>query len=369
MDLHRTLPAQNLLKGCVISHGTKNVNYYLYPTDWSKKADGVTASDLTGTDGNVCVRKTAPLYWRYETIGTIQRIKVSLLPLPGFVKSDIWNYSSYEGFKDASNKLCSFAGVLPTTSVSETNFRTYARANGAGYEQQWYSPYKELVYLLIMEYATNNIQKPVNANLTAQGYKQGGLGNGVTTAVDAEWNTYNGRNPFIICGTSDSLANGSGEVSAVITNFGGAGVNRTFTVPRYRGTENVFGHIWKWTDGCTINNLADRREAYIFDNPANFADGTSTGARLVGLLPTDTGGWIKTILFGANGDILPASVGGSSTTQFCDYFYAPALGGGWRALLCGGTARSSADAGVLCATVGNSAANPVTYIGSRLIIQ
>jgi hypothetical protein len=246
MSLHASLPIQNSIKG-VLMAADKSVNYYLNADDWTKKADG-TASNRSGVDGNVMAYRSKDCYWKYETVGNIERVKVSEFPLTGFTKSSKCFYSSYEG-KLVGTKLSSVAGVLPTTSRTETQFRADARANGAGYQQQWYDPYKEQLWLFMIEFATSDFQKPVNNLLTAEGYKQGGLGDGVTTANSTEWSSLNGYNPFIICGSSDSLGNGSGEVATVIPNFGGAGTNLTFTVPRYRGIENLFGHVWKWVDG------------------------------------------------------------------------------------------------------------------------
>ena len=367
MSLHASLPAQNCLKGCVMNDDI-TVNYYLNATDWTKKASGVP-STITGADGNVMVYKSRPLWWKFETNGAKFRAKVSIFPLTGFLKSSELFYSAYEGYLSGS-KLKSLSGVIPTTTRSKTQFRADARANGAGYEQQWYAPYVELCWLMIIEFATLNLQKAVNNNLTTDGYRQGGLGNGVTTAVSTEWNAYNGYKPFITAGASNALANGSGEVSVTISNFGGAGVNRAFTVPRYRGIENVFGHIWKWVDGVTINHTATQREIYVFDNPSNFADGTSLNGRLAGLLPA-TEGWVRTMLLGDKGDLLPAAVGSgaSSTTNFADYFYTPALGSGWRALMCGGSAYDGAAAGPFCAYTRYAASTATTLVGARLFAR
>jgi len=365
MSLHATLPVQSSLKG-VLLKSDKTVNYYLKADDWTKKADG-SASNLTGADGNVMVRKDADTYWKFETAGNIQRVKCSMYPLAGYSKIDKWNIGAYEA-KLVSTKLSSVAGVLPTTSRTETQFRADARSNGAGYNQQWNEPYTEIVWMFIVEYATNNFQKAVNPALTAHGYKQGGLGNGVTTANGTEWSTFNGYNPFITCGASDALANGSGEVSVVIANFGGAGVNRTFTVPRYRGIENFFGHIWKWVDGVSFNHLAATREVWIFDDPALIADNTSANARLAGLLaPAD--GYVKTLIFDSKGCILPSSIGAGTTTYFCDYLYTPTLGSGWRALISGGAALYGANAGPLCALTFYGTSTTDAGIGARLFAR
>lgn len=366
LALHQTtsLPVQSLLKGVVLN-ANRTVNYYLYATDWTKKADNITASVLTGADGNVMVRKDAPTYWKFEQVGNIQRIKCSISPIPGFTKFDIWNVGAYEASLQAG-KLSSWKGVLPTTSRSETQFRIDARANGSGYNQMWDEPYKEIVWMFVVEYATSNFQKAVAADVG--GLRQGGLGDGVTTANGTEWSSYNGYNPFITCGSSDNLANGSGQTLVTITNFGGAGINRSFNVPRYRGIENLFGHIWKWTDGVSFNHTATASEVWIFDNPDLIADNTSVGARFAGYLPS-TSGHITNVLFGARGDIYPSAVGGGDTTYYADYFWTPGLGSGWRALVSGAFASDGVLGGSFAAYTNGGAGWAITYIGARLFAK
>jgi hypothetical protein len=311
------------------------------------------------------VRKDAATYWKFEQIGNIQRVKCSVYPIPGFSKIDIWNVGAYEAYL-SSGKLSSFKGVLPTTSRSETQFRVDARANGAGYNQLYNEPYTELVWMFVVEYATTNIQKAVTANVN--GYKAGGLGSGVTTAVSAEWSAFNGYSPFITCGASDNLANGSGKTTVTITNFGGAGVNRSFDVPRYRGVENIFGHIWKWVDGVSFNLTATGSEVWIFDNPDLIADNTSVGARFAGYLPA-SGGWTTNVLFGPKGDILPSAVGGDPSTYFADYFWTPGAGSGWKALVSGAAAHSDVFSGSFAAFANYGASYAAANFGARLFAK
>ena len=362
MSLHRTLPVQNSLKGCLLN-ADRTVNYYLNPADWTKKADG-SASNRTGIDGNVMSRKDKDIFWKFEVDGNFDIVKCSTHPIAGFfILNQDRNFGAYKG-KLIGDKLSSIAGVLSTTSRSRIQFRADARANGAGFNMFWNGPMTELAWMQIVEFATFDIQRPVDNTLTPEGYRKGGLGNGVTTADGTEWANFNGYNSFIPTGSSDSLGNGSGEIPITIPNFGGAGINRTFTIPRYHGIEGNFGETWELIDGVNNNNLADRRESWIFDDPSLIADNTSVGARLAGNLPLSEG-WMKTILFGAKGDIMPASVGGSSTTGLCDYFYAPALGSGWMGLLFGGVAYNWSYAGRFM-SAGFGAADASTAVGARL---
>jgi hypothetical protein len=363
MTLHATNPISALFRPCVLN-ANKTVNYYLNPVDLSKKIDG-SASDLTGASGNVMSHQTASYWKKEEKVGNVERKLYSIHRQTGvgWYEVPAQFYSCYEG-QVLNGKLMSVIG-MPTTSRSETQYRIDARANGAAHEQQWYKPYKELLDLFRLQFATNNFQKPVDFSLTAEGYCKGGLGNGVSTAVGTEWSAFNGYNPFISAGSCNSLAKHWGETSVVIPNFGGAGVNRTFTPNRFLFVENIFGHIWKWVDGVTINHLADKSEAYIFDNPAQFADNTSANARLAGLLPLAEG-WMKTALFP---DIIPASIGGSSTTQYCDYFYRPAVNSGWRALISGGSANYGSYAGAFCAHTYYAASVTIASFGARLHVR
>lgn len=91
-----------------------------------------------------------------------------------------------------------------------------------------------------------NRQKAFNANLTAEGYHQGGLGDGVTSGTV----TVNGATTysFVPCGTTNSLGNGTGIIEYTHTNTNAEGTStgtKVVNVPRYRGIENPFGHVWK----------------------------------------------------------------------------------------------------------------------------
>lgn len=55
-----------------------------------------------------------------------------------------------------------------------------------------YKAHKILTILYLVEYACSNSQKAFNAELTAEGYHQGGLGDGVTTGIV----TNNGTNLY-----------------------------------------------------------------------------------------------------------------------------------------------------------------------------
>ena len=224
-------------------------------------------------------------------------------------------------------------------------------------------------WLFVIEYANLNCQAAFNAQPDANGYKQGGLGPGVTEISSANWNTYNGYYPFVPCGTTNSLGNASGVVDYTINN--GAGITHTAHVPSYRGIENPFGHIWSWTDGCKceIQSEADggMSKFYVCNDPAKFQDSSYNDYDYRGNLPRSEG-YVKRIMAGEYGENMPVEVGGGSTTYFSDYFYTniPTSGTAMRGVLFGGSADRGASAGLANAVTYYAATTTYARIGSRL---
>jgi hypothetical protein len=94
-------------------------------------------------------------------------------------------------------------------------------------------------------------------------------------------------------------------------------------VPRYRGIENFFGHLWKLVDGILVlvspteaNGGTGLTNVYTTDNPALFNDDSTEHFALVGTMAR-TAGYIKSIA--TTGDIIPTATGASATTFFRDY--------------------------------------------------
>lgn len=392
MRCHAELPVHKLIRGCLLKDdGT--VNYYLNPADWTKKIDG-TASNLDGTDGQV-VNEWPTFYYKVEDVSaTLHNITISLSNLAGYTKVNKHYMGVYEAtLNRTTNKLASVKNASatyrggnnnaawdaavntllgkPASNFTRTQGRSYARNRGAGWNLYGYNDHKWLYWFFVVEYATLNSQKAVNNTLTSSGYKQGGLGNGVTTAVPTEWNTFNTNYPFVGCGVTDSLGNGSGEVSVTITDFGGSGVNRTFTVPRYRGHENPFGHVWKILDGVNIEIQAADSGAesrlWTANNPADWDDANYTNYTNKGLL-SRTEGYISKALMGAGAEFVPSTAGGGSATYYCDYFYTniPSTGVALRMLLVGGAANSGAVAGFAFSSTSYAPSIANAAFGSRL---
>ena len=76
------LAIQGSMKRCVMGDDGV-ILYYLCATDSTLKADCLTASDLTGTDGQVMV-EIPKFYLRYSYAANVHSWDISVIPLPGF---------------------------------------------------------------------------------------------------------------------------------------------------------------------------------------------------------------------------------------------------------------------------------------------
>lgn len=389
MSLHRSLPIHKKMKGCLLDDDG-NVVEYLPDDDW-------TSATLDGSRGQVMVE--IPMHYRkFETIGNVRRCWVSEYPVSGYHKVPKMYISAYEAsvqrstlklasvknttadYRGGNNKSAwdgTYRTLLgrPATAISRTNFRSYAR-NRKSSTTEWncqdYNAYKAIFWLYVVEYANSNCQLAFNGAKDSNGYAQGGLGNGVTTMSRSAWGAYNSYCPFVPCGHTNELGNGSGEVAYDVKQENGS-ILATVYANRYRGIENPFGHIWKWTDGINIqinptaeNGGDNTSKVYVADDPAAYNDSNYDGYTMRGLEARDNE-YVKELVFGEFGDIMPATVGGGSTTYWADYHHtdiptATTL----RGVLFGGATHDGALAGFGYAHSINAPSHTSAFIGSRL---
>ena len=387
LDLHRSLPIQSKMKGCLLDDDG-NVVEYLPENDW-------TTATRDGSKGQVMVE--IPMYYRkFETKGTKHIVRLSEYPLSGYHQVPKMYISAYEAsIERSSGKLCSvvnynvdyrggnnnaewdetYRSLLgrPITNRSRIAFRLAARkrnTNNTSWNCYLYHVHKALFWLFTIEYAQFNSQADYNSKLTSDGFHQGGLGAGVSNWLSSDWNTFNNFNPFVPCGFTDTLGNSTGIVSYTIYREDGSKLN-TSNVPRYRGVETPFGHICKWTDDCKclIQSKASGglSEFYVCDEPANFINSGVANYQLRGVLPRNEG-YIKALILGEDGEIMPLKLGADSTTYFCDHFFTtiPESGVSERGVLCGGSAASDAYAGFVFSNTYYLPSYTYVNIGSRL---
>lgn len=360
MSMHRTLPVQTLMKGCLLDDDG-NVVDYLDPQDWTK-------ATRDGSRGQVMV-ELPEYYEKFETDGNKRRAWMSLEPLAGFRKVPKRYVSAYLAYvKD--NKLCSIASVLASSNISRTGFRNAARARKTG-STEWnchvYDIQRELYWLFAIEYAQLSCQTGYNAALTTEGYHQGGLGSGVFIGSWTEWSTFNENNPFVPCGTTDSLGNRSGIVTYDSGTKNGITLGKV-SVNRYRGIECPFAHVWQWTDGINVDVQAGDSgvsKVYVCRDPKKFSDTGYDGYTYIGN-ESRTSGFVTQITFGEYGDITAKAVGGSDSSYHGDYHSTNITNTILSGVLFGGDASDSSHCGFVFSYTGQSVSNMNTSFSSRL---
>lgn len=399
--LHKSLPIQSQYKGCVANNGV--VNYYLDPNDWSKKITGED-SVLDGTDGTVRVH-TPKFYGKSGTnvqdsnkkwvrISTI-KMDDTWIEIPEMLIDAYRSTVNQTGNKAVSvvNTTAQFRGGgnrtandtyldtdafrsdlgKPRTNISRANMRTYA--TNAGSEMLCYEYYKWIFYWAwVIEYATFNSQAAYNAELTAEGYHQGGLGDGVTTWDGTSWNNYNGYYPLTPCGYCNEFGNFTGVKDLVIPETVVSETvtvaTKTFKVPRWRGFDNPFGDIWTNLDGVILERTAANQPSSVYtttDTSAFGDDNTAKGKMTVAGTEVASDGYIKAFDLGEKGEIIPSAVGGSNTTYMCDYHYCNVSSTALRTLVVCGGAYHGGNAGLGCFLSDNGVSAAATDVSFRTL--
>lgn len=384
MEMHKTLPIQSKMRGCTINN-VNNVKKYLKADDWTKWEDGtVIAQDSSQISPEMMVE--IPEHYRLlvATPDNTVEVRMSEYNLPGYTKVEKKYIGAYEGMTSETlpNLLRSINNTKykPKVSTTRNQFQVFARENSR--TNNWniytYGAHRDLTWLFVVEYATLNSQKAFNANLTAEGYHQGGLGEGVATGSVK----INGADTwsFVPCGTTNSLGNGTGIIEYTHTNTNAEGAStgtKVVNVPRYRGIENPFGHVWKNVIDVVVAGTDN--SVYIckdYTKFGTFEGGTNpTAEQLIAAgyelqdfkESTITGQYVKKLVNNNQADLFPTVVGNgaSATTYYCDYHWTSATATP-RTLLIGGYSDNGSDAGLFAlnsrAGLGTSYAN----VGTRI---
>lgn len=350
MDLHRSLPIQSAMKGCIWNR-TDGIKYYLDADNWSLKADGTTA-DLSGTDGDVMVH-VPKFYIRYVVDGTTCEVWISqykitdawiespemvIAAFKGMLKDNkfrsIVDLKLRGGNKNQFNTKHWSASIMGkcATNMTREDIRTACRNNGT--ELLCYEYRKNVMYWLpVIEYCNFNSQDDFYDELDENGYHQGMLGVGIVDCPN--WDTWNGYNPMIPNGfgigtltTSldanfDNTHKGNTSFATPITfsKLGWSTKDTKQTITSYRGLFEPFGDIMEHIDGvvCRGNKVYATTDVSKFSilesHSNNNYDWVSQGGlTLIGTGPTTSGYGISLYSDSTNQliELIPGSV--SSTT-------------------------------------------------------
>ena len=310
-------------------------------------ADGTT---LDESIGHVMV-KIPKLYYRVQTdsVTNIPYLWMSQIPIGGKYITERC-VGAYKASMSGS-ALISRSGVAPAGSRTINAFFTAAQVNGDQWGLADYEFQKWLIMMQLSEYGNTNIQAK--------------LGNGLTGTNSSDYTT-----PLsFLNGATKSLGDDFGAIAHAWTTSGGVAVQNATDVS-VLGIENPYAQQWEMRQGIYCgssgNTDQDGSEVFLYEGnrmPTNAELTTHPAGDYRQLTRSVSSGYIKTITLGDFFDIIPATVGGGSTENWCDnYWYA----NNGQLVLFGGSANDGAYCGLACAASHNAWSYSYSTFGSRL---
>ena len=244
----------------------------------------------------------------------------------------------------AADKLSSIAGAKPaggdTQNLTRANTRLLARKRGSGWEQAYAATAAASQLLMLIEYASFNMQTAI--------------GNGNTDQTSSAANIQ-------YTGATVSLGNASGAV----TNA------NNIQLVSYRGEENFWGNIWGWVDGMNEENPAtfesgDFGTLYVADH--GFADDSKASPyKNTGIHPVYGSGHVSAFGYSEEFDWLFIAVEYSGNDALPVGDYAWNQTSSWRVPILGGSCYNGSSAGAFYWDLSTAASTRYWHFGGRLV--
>lgn len=244
----------------------------------------------------------------------------------------------------AADKLSSIAGTKPaggdTQNLTRANVRLLAQKRGKGWEQAYAATAAASQLLMLIEYASFNMQKAIGRGNTDQ----------TSSAANIQYT-----------GATVSLGNASGAV----TNANG------IQLISYRGEENFWGNIWTWVDGMNEENpepfeSGQAGTLHVADH--GFADNSKASPyKNTGIHPIQGSGYVSAFGYSEEFDWLFIGVefSGNDALPVGDYHWNN--NSGWRVALLGGCCNGGSNAGAFYWHLYYAASYRYWGVGGRLV--
>jgi hypothetical protein len=243
------------------------------------------------------------------------------------------------------DKLSSIAYAKPisgsTQDLTRRKCGILAENRGTGWSQQYAATAACSQLLLTVEYASMNSQTAI--------------GRGVVDKTDD-----NTTNMSELTGATTLLGNASGMAT---------GTNGLVSVT-YRGEENIWGNIWKFTDGMNIYCDASQGIHSLYIADSAFAESKNTdNYKDAGVTLATRTGYISAMAYNEEYDWLfvPAETLGDSSLPVGDYFYQNVASSGYKIALLGGAWYYASYAGAFYWRVGYAPSVRGRDVGGRLV--
>ena len=244
----------------------------------------------------------------------------------------------------AADKLSSIAGTKPaggdTQNLTRANVRLLAQKRGAGWEQAYAATAAASQLLMLIEYASFNMQSAIgNGNI-----------NQSSSAANIQYT-----------GATVSLGNASGAV----TNA------NDIQLISYRGEENFWGNIWTWVDGMNEENpdpfeSGQAGTLHVADH--GFADNSKASPyKNTGIHPIQGSGYVSAFGYSEEFDWLFIAVEYSGNSSLPVGDYAWNQNPGWRVAVLGGCCHDGSNAGAFCWHLNHAASYRHWTVGGRLV--
>lgn len=244
----------------------------------------------------------------------------------------------------AADKLSSIAGTKPaggdTQNLTRANTRLLARKRGSGWEQAYAATAAASQLLMLIEYASFNMQTAIGRGNTDQG----------SSAANIQYT-----------GATVSLGNASGAV----TNANG------IQIISYRGEENFWGNIWTWVDGMNEENpdpfeSGQAGTLHVADH--GFADNSKASPyKNTGIHPIQGSGYVSAFGYSEEFDWLFIAVEYSGSDALPVGDYAWNNNPGWRVALLGGCCSNGSYAGAFCWHLHHATSSRYWNVSGRLV--
>lgn len=333
----------------------------LSPTNAGIFADGTT---LDESKGNVMV--IAPrLYYKVkqDAASGVDYLWLSQLPIGGHYIGNCNNdqyicLGAYLGSM-VGTTLVSRSGLTPAGNKTLSAFWDAAQVNGKDWGIENYDHVRFLEMLGLGHYGDTNIQAKL------------GYGVGGSTSVDV----LNAASK-LKTGATKSLGDALAKVDiAPIVNTTDSTIKTTNSsrVSLF-GVEDPYNWLWQMIQGIFCGSSANTsqtgREVFIYEgnrmpSAAELSSHPNGAYRQTTRreAPTDTSGYVKTMILGEYFDLWATTVGGGATSYWSDYDYVNNTG---QLVLWGGHASYGSLAGLACAFSRFAFSRSLSTFGARL---
>lgn len=268
-----------------------------------------------------------------------------------------------EQVMDASkDKFSSIAGARPASGVSQNltrpNIEQMAKNRGECWHSLGIKTASMEQLLMIVEMGMMNLQTAIG---------QGVVNLPWTTGSDTT-SSYAGAT-----GSTASLGNGTGRATKTTTYEGGKATEYTVdgkTSICYRGVENFWGNIWKFTYGINFYCEVGKPFLGYVCKDFNYAESKKTdNYENIGFALPSENGYVSAMGYSTKYDwlFLPSEVKGNSSLPVGDYYYQNNTWNGYRVALLGGSWSNGGSAGAFYWYLNDGVGARYRRIGGRLV--